>query len=64
MKKDYKVTDDEIIPLEHINVFNKKVNKVLAINLGLKYLYPLNPYSIFFRLLQKLIVNFYELSLK
>ena len=61
LKKDYKVTDDEIIPLEHINVFNKKVNKVLAKNLDLKYLYPLNPYRLFsLDYFKKLIINFYN----
>lgn len=61
LTKNYIVGDDEIIPLEHINVFNKLVNSTLAKNLGLKYLYPLNPYS-FFSLdyFKKLIVNFYE----
>lgn len=61
LKKNYKVGDDEIIPLEHINVFNKQVNSILAKNLGLKYSYPPNPCSLFsLDYFKKLIVNFYD----
>ena len=47
LNENYKVGDDEIIPLEHINVFNNKVNKLMAKNLGLKHIYPKNFYPLF-----------------
>ncbi len=61
LNDNYSVGEDEIIPLEHINVFNKKVNSAMAKTLGLRYLYPINPYSFFsLECVKKLLVNFYE----
>jgi len=61
LNHNYRVGEDEIIPLEHINVYNKKVNSVIAKILGLRYLYPKNPYSFFsLEYVKKLLINFYE----
>ena len=61
MNENYKVGDDEIIPLEHINVFNNKVNKLMAKNLGLKHIYPKNFYPLFsIKFFKKLITDFYD----
>tara|TARA_B100001029_G_scaffold172242_1_gene169811 strand:+ start:2808 stop:3689 length:882 start_codon:yes stop_codon:yes gene_type:complete len=61
LKKNYQFGDDEIIPLEHINVFNRKVNNLLAKKVGLKYIYPQNIYSYFsINFFIKNLNNFYE----
>ncbi len=61
LKKNYTVGDDEIIPMEHINVFNRRVNAQLAKNLGLKYIYPRNCYPAFsLNFLKKTFTDLYE----
>ncbi len=61
LKKDYRFCEDEIIPLEHINVFNRKVNKIMANKLGIKYSYPINIYNFFSKeFFKKNLINFYE----
>ena len=61
LNNNYIVGEDEIIPLEHINVFNRKVNSVIAKILGLQYSYPKNPcHFLSLEYFKKLINNFYE----
>ncbi len=61
LNSNYKACDDELIPLEHINVFNKGVNRCIAKKLNLKYLYPKNINSIIsINFFKKMITNFYE----
>ncbi len=61
LKKNYTVGDDEIIPMEHINVFNRKVNTKLAQNLGLKYIYPKNCYPTFsLNFFKKTLTDLYD----
>lgn len=61
LNSDYKVGDDEIIPLEHINVFNQNVNRSMAKKLGLKYTYPRNCYPIFsINFIKKIFLDFHE----
>jgi len=57
----YRVGDDEIIPLEHINVFNVNVNRHIAKKLNLKYIYPKNCYSFLsFDFIKKIFSDFHE----
>ena len=61
LNKNYRFCQDEIIPLEHINVFNRKVNKIMAKKLGIKYLYPKNVCNFFSKdFFKKNLINFYE----
>ena len=61
LTNDYKISADEISPLEHVNVFNRKTNLILAKKLKLQYLYPKNIYPLFSLLyFKKSISNFYE----
>ena len=47
--------------MEHINVFNRKVNAQLAKNLGLNYIYPRNCYPAFsLNFLKKTFTDLYE----
>lgn len=61
LNKYYNFREDEIIPLEHINVFNRKVNRIIAEKVGLNYIFPKNIYYIFsFDFFKRNIINFYE----
>jgi hypothetical protein len=61
LNSNYVPSNDELIPLEHINVFNRKVNKKMAAKCNLLYIYPKNIYPLFtIEYLRKFIVNFYE----
>ena len=61
LNSNYVPSNDELIPLEHINVFNRKVNKKMATKCNLLYIYPKNIYPLFtIEYLRKFIVNFYE----
>ena len=61
LANNYKFNDDEIIPLEHINVFNRKVNKVISKRLKIKYFYPFFNSNIFsLNFYKRNLINFYE----
>lgn len=61
LNSNYEICDDELIPLEHINVFNRNVNQIMAKKLNLRYLYPKNIYSkLSLNFYKRLIIDFYE----